>query len=70
MFYGYHLDDPSQWNEVASIPSEIEDKVESLFLSGYSIVEVKSSLPNEYKWVGDFMGAYHESLYIGRHGRW
>ena len=60
---GYHLDSVEDWNIVAQIPQEIEQDVISYFIAGFNHKEVARKLPEEYKWVPEFISMYHKSYY-------
>lgn len=58
---GYYLDSVNDWSLVEKIPKDLELEVINYFNLGFNHKTVTKMLPEEYKWIAEFISMYHES---------
>ena len=56
---GYMLDDINDWDIVAEIPIEIENKILDLRSQGFNRVSVQNAVESEYTKYVEFVFLYH-----------
>lgn len=56
---GYMLDDINDWDIVAEIPIEIENKILDLRSQGFNRVSVQNAVESEYAKYVEFVFLYH-----------
>ena len=56
---GYILDDADDWDIVAEIPIEIEEKILDLRSQGFNRVSVQNAVESEYTKYVEFVFLYH-----------